>query len=88
MLETVLAAMDESRDCVEEDAHEFNPPKLIKCGEDRNSDDNRSAPPPSLLNLYNSDEETCSEASIELKRKTKVRRNMPVMLHGEAWGSL
>ena len=41
-----------------------------------------------LLKRDNSDEETCNEAKIELRRKTKVKRNMPVLLHGKTWGSL
>ena len=60
----MLAATDELHECAEEDANEFNPPKLIKCGEDWSSDDDSLAPPPPLLKRDNSDEETCSEASM------------------------
>ena len=88
MPEIVLTSTDELRDYVEEDANEFNPPKFIKCGEDWSSDDDSSAPLPPLLKCGNSDEETCSEASIELKIKTKVRRNMAILSHGKTWGSL
>ena len=67
--EVVLAATYELNNYVEEDVNEFNLPKFIKYREDWSSDDYSSAPPPRLLKRDNSDEETCSEATIAIKEK-------------------
>ena len=86
--EEVLTAMNESHNYAEEDANDFNIPTLIKYGENWSSDEDSLVLPPPLLNRNNSDEGTCSEASMELKRRTKVRRSMPVLPHGKTWGSM